>query len=111
LTNAFASLAASCLKRRVVVAADSPGTGASFMLNLIDDFLAPSAQVNSRFINPIYRPFFVRFGCWLVLPPYQLDDVFRRQDRADKIRLRRGVNFVQMTLPFAQLHKLLDALV
>jgi hypothetical protein len=45
------------------------------------------------------------------LPPYQLDDMFRRQDRVDKIRLRRGVNFVQMTLPFAQLHELLDALV
>jgi len=43
--------------------------------------------------------------------PRQLDDVVRRQDRSDKIRLRRGVNFIQMTLPFAQLHELLDALV
>ena len=41
----------------------------------------------------------------------QLDDVFRRQDRADHIGLRRSVNFMQMTLPFAQLHELLDALV
>jgi hypothetical protein len=36
--------------------------------------------------------------------------VVRRQDRANKIRLRRGVNFIQMMLPFAQLHELLDAL-
>jgi hypothetical protein len=43
--------------------------------------------------------------------PRQLDDVVRRQDRADKIRLRRGVNFVQMTLRFGLTHKLLDALV
>ena len=40
----------------------------------------------------------------------QFDDVVRRQDRANKIRLRRGVNFIQMMLPFAQLHELLDAL-
>ena len=41
----------------------------------------------------------------------QLNDVFGRQGRADEVRLRRGVNFVQMTLRFAQLHELLDALV
>jgi hypothetical protein len=29
----------------------------------------------------------------------ELNDVARRQDRADEIRLRRGVNFAQMTLP------------
>ena len=43
--------------------------------------------------------------------PGQLDDVFRRQNRADHIGLRRGVNFVQMTLRFAELHKVLDTLV
>jgi hypothetical protein len=41
----------------------------------------------------------------------QLDDEFRRQDRADIIGLRRGVNFVEMTLRFWQTHKLPDALV
>ena len=41
----------------------------------------------------------------------QLDDVFRRQDRADNVGLRRSVNFIQMTLRFGQLHKPLDALV
>ena len=35
----------------------------------------------------------------------------RRQNRANQIRLRRGVNFVEMTLRFWQMHKLLDALV
>ena len=30
---------------------------------------------------------------------------------ADNIRLRRGVNFIQMALRFGQLHKLPDALV
>jgi hypothetical protein len=39
----------------------------------------------------------------------QLDDVFRRQDRADNIGLRRGVNFVEMTLRFWQTHKLPDS--
>jgi len=43
--------------------------------------------------------------------PRQLDDVVRRQDRADKIRLRRGVNFIQMMLRFGLKHKLLDAFV
>ena len=46
-----------------------------------------------------------------VFQPGQLDDVFRRQDGTDHIGLGRGVNFVQMTLRFAKLHKLLDALV
>ena len=41
----------------------------------------------------------------------QLDDMFRRQDCADKIRLRHGVNFVQMTLRFGLQHKFPDALV
>ena len=41
----------------------------------------------------------------------QLNDVVRRQDRADEIRLRRGVNFIQMALRFAQLHKLPDTFV
>jgi hypothetical protein len=41
---------------------------------------------------------------------HQLDDVFRRQDRADHIGLRRGVNFVEMPLRFAKLHKPPDAL-
>jgi hypothetical protein len=34
----------------------------------------------------------------------QLNYVVRRQDRTDEIRLRRGVNLVQMTLRFGQLH-------
>jgi hypothetical protein len=41
----------------------------------------------------------------------QLNDVFRRQNRADKIRLRYGVNFIQMTLRFGLQHKLPDALI
>ena len=41
----------------------------------------------------------------------QLDNVVRRQGRANKISLRRGVNFIQMTLRFGQMHKLLNALV
>jgi hypothetical protein len=123
------------------------------MLNRTDDFLAPSAQVNSRFINSaIFSPHTFPESIWItgrpVRPPEcenkstvpfkdqrnccrsatipangpqlfsekipqarQLDDVVRRQDRADHIGLRRGVNFIQVTLPFAQLHKLLDALV
>src|ERR1700722_8915773 len=56
LTNACASRATSCLKRRVVVAADSPATGAIFMVNRMDDLPAPSAQVNSRFINSAISP-------------------------------------------------------
>jgi hypothetical protein len=43
--------------------------------------------------------------------PRQFDDVVRRQDRANQIRLRRGVNFIQMTLRFGLTHKLPDALV
>ena len=123
------------------------------MLNRTDDFLAPSAQVNSRFINSAISPpvlclkalgsraglfdhrnvksnrlFHLRSKKLLPISynpgpdgpplfsekipePRQIGDVVRRQDRADKIRLRRGVNFIQMTLPFAQLHKLPDALV
>jgi hypothetical protein len=34
-----------------------------------------------------------------------------RHDCADKIRLRLGVNFIQVTLRLGQMHKLLDALV
>ena len=41
----------------------------------------------------------------------QLNDVFRRQNCGDQIGLRRGVNFIQMTLRFGQKHKLRDALV
>jgi hypothetical protein len=41
----------------------------------------------------------------------QLVDVFRRQNCGNYVRLRRGVNFIQMSLPFAQLHELPDALV
>jgi hypothetical protein len=123
------------------------------MLNRTDDFLAPSAQVNSRFINSaIFSPHTFPESIWItgrpvrppecenkstvpfkdqrnccrsatiparwpplfsekIPEPRQLDDVVRRQDRADKIRLRRGVNFVQMTLRFGLTHKLLDALV
>jgi hypothetical protein len=33
--------------------------------------------------------------------PRRLDHVVRRQDRADEIRLRRGVNFIQAALRFA----------
>jgi hypothetical protein len=35
----------------------------------------------------------------------QLNDVVPGQNGADKIRLRRGVNFVQMTLRFGLTHK------
>jgi hypothetical protein len=41
----------------------------------------------------------------------QLNDVVRRYNRANQIRLRRGVNFIQMTLIFGLHHKLSDALV
>nr|WP_245332651.1 autotransporter outer membrane beta-barrel domain-containing protein [Bradyrhizobium erythrophlei] len=43
--------------------------------------------------------------------PRQLDDVVRRQYRANQIRLRRGVDFVQMMLGFRLRHKPFDALV
>ena len=43
--------------------------------------------------------------------PRQLNDVVRRQNRADKISLRHRVNFIQMTLRFWLQHKLPDALV
>ena len=36
---------------------------------------------------------------------------FRRQNRADEVRLRRGVDFIQMTLILGLHHKFLDALV
>jgi hypothetical protein len=41
----------------------------------------------------------------------QLNDVIPGQYRANQIKLRRGVNFIQMTLRFWLRHKLLDALV
>jgi hypothetical protein len=41
----------------------------------------------------------------------QLDDVVCRQYRANQIRLRRGVDFVQMMLGFRLRHKPFDALV
>ena len=41
--------------------------------------------------------------------PRQLNDVIPGQNRANQIRLRRGVNFIQMTLRFRLQHKLLDA--
>ena len=41
----------------------------------------------------------------------QLYDVVRRQNRADEIRLRRGVNFIQVTLRFRLQHEFLDAFV
>jgi hypothetical protein len=43
--------------------------------------------------------------------PRQLNDVVRRQNRANQIGLRRCVDFIEMTLRFAKLHKLPDALV
>jgi hypothetical protein len=46
-----------------------------------------------------------------ILEPRQLDDVFRRQNRADKISLRHRVNFIQMTPRFWLQHKFPDALV
>ena len=46
-----------------------------------------------------------------ILEPRQLNDVVRRHNRADKIRLRLGVNFIQATLRLGQMHKLPDALV
>jgi hypothetical protein len=39
------------LNRSVVLSVDSLGTGAILTVNLTDDFLLPSAHVNSRFIN------------------------------------------------------------
>jgi hypothetical protein len=36
--------------------------------------------------------------------PRQLDDMFGRQNRDNEIRLRRGVNLIQMTLRWAQSH-------
>jgi len=47
----------------------------------------------------------------IVPQPRQLDDVVRRQNRANQIRLRRGVNFIQVTLIFGLHYKLPDALV
>jgi hypothetical protein len=41
----------------------------------------------------------------------QLNDVVRRQDRANQISLRRGVNLIQMTLRFGSRHRPLNALV
>src|ERR1700691_1579683 len=41
----------------------------------------------------------------------QFNDLVRRQDRANDIRLRPGVNVIQVTLRDGLLHKLLDALV
>jgi hypothetical protein len=41
----------------------------------------------------------------------QLNDVVRRQNRADKISLRHRVNFIQMTPRFWLQHKFPDALV
>jgi hypothetical protein len=43
--------------------------------------------------------------------PRQLSDVIPGQYRANQIRLRRGVNFIQMTLRFRLQHEFLDALV
>jgi hypothetical protein len=43
--------------------------------------------------------------------PRQLNDVVRRQDRANQISLRHRMNFIQMTLRFWLQHKLPDALV
>jgi hypothetical protein len=41
----------------------------------------------------------------------EFNDVVRRQNRANQIRLWRGVNFIQMMLRFGLRHKLPDALV
>jgi hypothetical protein len=38
-----------------------------------------------------------------------LNDVVGRQNRANQIRLRRGVNFIQVTLIFGPHHKFPDA--
>jgi hypothetical protein len=43
--------------------------------------------------------------------PSQLNGVVSRQDRANQIRLRRGVDFIQMMLRFRLRHKSSDALV
>jgi hypothetical protein len=40
---------------------------------------------------------------------HEFSDVVRRQNRANQIRLRRGVNLIQMTLRFGLHHKLPDA--
>src|ERR1700688_4963285 len=70
MTNTCASRAASCLKRRVVAAADSPATGAIFMVNRMDDLPAPSAQVNSRFINSvIFSPHTFPESIWITGRP------------------------------------------
>jgi hypothetical protein len=39
----------------------------------------------------------------------EFNDVVRRQNRANQIRLWRGVNFIQMMLRFGLRHKLPDA--
>ena len=41
----------------------------------------------------------------------EFNDVVRRQNRANQIRLRRGMNFIQMMLRFGLRHKPPDALV
>src|SRR5258708_20139650 len=41
----------------------------------------------------------------------EFNDVVRRQNRANQISLRRGVNFIQMMLRFGLQHKPPDALV
>ena len=43
--------------------------------------------------------------------PRQLNDVVSRQNRTNQIRLRHGVNFIQMMLRFGLQHKPPDALV
>jgi hypothetical protein len=43
--------------------------------------------------------------------PREFNDVVRRQNRANHVRLRHGVNFIQMTLRFGLQQKLSDALV
>src|SRR5580700_4596867 len=43
--------------------------------------------------------------------PRDFNDMFRRQDRANQIRLRSSVDFIQMMLRFGLRHELPDALV
>jgi hypothetical protein len=60
-----------------------------------------------RDIGPRWAPLFSK----KIPQSRQLNDVVRRQNRANQISLRHCVNFIQMTLRFGLQHKLPDALV
>jgi hypothetical protein len=60
-----------------------------------------------RDIGPRWAPLFSK----KIPQSRQLNDVVRRQNRANQISLRHCVNFIQMTLRFGLQHKLPDAFV